>query len=154
MFPINIEKMVNKRVYNYLIKHSKQYNLNDLKKKLIDSGYDVNVVNEAVNVMRQQTQQRPVQRSNLPKASTQKTSTQVVAVKKPLVEKTVKKSTPVAKTKTQVSPQKQVKQLKQAKPTKEKEIAEPKRGKKWIWIFLIIFFLLIVAGVVYYFFFR
>ena len=120
-----------------MIKHSKQHSLNDLTKRLVDSGYDKNVVIEAVNVMKQQTSTKNVAGKNLP------------------VKKIVKKSTPVvAKTKTQIAPQKQVKQSNQTKPTKGKEVVEPKRSRKGLWIFLIIFFLLIVAGVVYYFFFR
>ena len=145
--------MVNKRVYNYLIKHSQKHSLKELKKKLIDSGYDANVVNEAANVMRQ-TQPRPVQKNNLLKTNVQKTNMNVVAVKKPVMKKAVNKPTPVAKTKTQVAPQKQMKKPNQIKPLKEKEVAKPKRSKKWLWILLIILFLLIGAGVVYYFFFR
>ncbi len=129
--------MVNKRVYNYLIKHSMEHSLTELSKRLIDSGYDKNVVNEAVEEMKKQKSTKVVASTNLP------------------VKKTVKKSTPVvAKTKTQVASQKQAKQSSQVKSTKGKDIAKPKKSKKWLWIFLIILFLLIGAGVVYYFFFR
>jgi ATP-dependent Zn protease len=147
--------MVNKRVYNYLVKHSKQHSLTELTKRLVDSGYDRNVVIEAVNEMKKQTQTKPSQRSNLSGTSTQKTNAKAVAVKNLPVKKIVKKSTPVvAKTKTQVAPQKQVKQSSQVKPTKVKEIVKPKKSKKWLWISLIILLLLIGAGAVYYFFFR
>jgi ATP-dependent Zn protease len=122
--------MVDKRVYDYLIKNSKQYSLKDLTKKLIDSGYDINVVNEAVNALQQQT------------------STKAVAIKNLPEKKIVKKPT------TQVVVQKQAKQSNQAKPTTEKEIVKPKKSKKWLWILLGIFLLLIAAGVVYYFFFM
>jgi len=129
--------MVNKRVYNYLIKNSKQHSLVELSKRLVDSGYDKNVVNEAINVMKQQTSTKNVAGKNLP------------------VKKIVKKSTPVvAKTKTQIAPQKQVKQSNQTKPTKGKEVVEPKRSRKGLWIFLMILLLLLIAAVVYYFFFR
>ena len=125
--------MVNKRVYNYLIKNSKQHSLVELSKRLVDSGYDKNVVNEAINVMKQQTSTKAVAGKNLP----------------------AKKLIPITgKTKAQVSPQKQGKQSNQAKPTKEKKVVEPKKSKKGLWIFLMILFLLLIAAVVYYFFFR
>ena len=147
--------MVNKRVYNYLIKHSKQHSLDDLTKRLVDSGYDKNVVIEAVNEMKKQTQQKSAQRSNLFGTNTQKTNAKTVAAKNVPMKKVVKKSMPVsAKTKTQVAPQKQMKQTNQAKPMKVNGIDKPKRSKKWLWITLIILFLLIGAGAVYYFFFM
>lgn len=124
--------MVNKRVYNYLIKYSKQYSLNDLRKKLVNSGYDRNVIDEAINALKQQTPGK----------------SKVVATKNAPMKKTAKKSVPVSsKTKAKVSSKKQV------KPSRSivKEVVKPKRSKVWIWI-LIILFLLIVAGVGYYFF--
>jgi len=112
--------------------------LNDLRKKLVNSGYDRNVIDEAINSLKQQTpgKSKVVATQNAPMKKT--------------VKKTVKKSVPVlAKTKAKVSSKKQVKP---SKPI-EKEVVKPKRSKAWIWI-LIILLLLIAAGVGYYFLFM
>jgi ATP-dependent Zn protease len=140
--------MVNKRVYNYLVKNSKQYNLKDLTKKLVDSGYDINVVNEAVNVFQQKTNTKSIAVKNLPeKKIVKKPTTQVV------VQKQVEQSNQIKPT-TQVVVQEQVKQSNQVEPTTKKEIVKPKKSKKWLWILFGIFFLLLIAAGVYYFFFR
>ena len=160
--------MVDKRVYDYLLKHSKRYSLSDLKRYVVSLGYDENVVNEAATAVIAQMgrakameRPRPVPKK-LPMIGQKKT-----AVKKSVVKKVVPlKSKGVLKTvaKKQVKPVKQQVKDKNVKPVKEngknlkaakgKDVAK-KPGKKWIWILLIILVvLLIAAGAVWYFLLR
>ena len=150
---------MDKRVYNYLIQESRRHSLSELKKRLLDAGHDLNVVNEAINAVKQQMQPRPVQRNNLPNISTQKTSMNAIAIKNPPMKKTVNPSLVSAKTKTPFASQKPMKQVEpmkakpmklngkakpmklngKAKPMKIDNVngtAEYKKSKKWIWIFL------------------
>ncbi len=139
--------------------------MSDLKKYLINSGQDRNVVNEAaIAVIAQMGRVKAMERprpvpKKMPMVGVQKKAVvkkPVAKVKQPVQPKTVVKK--------QVNPVKQQVKNKNVKPVKEKgkdvkvangKDVSKKPGKKWIWISLIILaVLLIAAGAVWYFFFR
>ena len=139
--------------------------MSDLKRYVISSGYDQNVVNEAATaVIAQMGRVKAMERPNpLPKKLPMVGVQKKTAVKKPVTKKVVpvktvkSKSVPKTVVKKQAKPIKQQAKDKNAKSVNEKkgkDVAK-KPGKKWPWILLIIFVvLLIAAGAVWYFLFR
>ncbi len=167
--------MVNKRVYNYLIKNSKKYNIEDLKKKLVTSGYDKSVVDEAVNAVKQQAQMPKQKQTQSQPAQTRaglqnpkKQMAQKVQKQKPkVVQKTGTKQNKNVKTTKSVKPQKQAmkkssknvvqKNGKEQKNTNQKtgnQNAQPKKGKAWVVILIVVLAVLVLGAVAYLFFLR
>ncbi len=160
--------MVDKRVYDYLLRYSRQYSLSDLKKYLISSGQDRNAVDEAaIAVIAQMGRAKAMERPNpipkkLPMVGVQKKKP---VAKKVVPVKTVKsKSVPKTDVKKQTKPIKQQAKDKNVESVKEKgkdlktangKDVTKKSGKKWIWILIIVLVVLaIAAGAVWYFFLR